>query len=193
MPTFATKDDRAGLLRSFGISQPLIRLALGKRPSDLFDEFAVPYKVYSVEQVGRGAILVPLWEVGDTTLCVRRRGHRSEFLAYYVEAPERSTTVARSEQGLLANVLFAFLDSDFESTVLEADEDEIPELADRIRRRVTSASKALGFRYLAEVLALFQGRTAADYRARERALKRLIRHIDAAELADAAEPAQRGS
>ncbi|MCI0703732.1 MAG: hypothetical protein L0241_21955 [Planctomycetia bacterium] len=164
--------DRVAELRRLGVSNPVIRLATGALKLDVFSLIRKPYKVYrGIEWSGK-VVFVPLWERDDVTTAVREKGDGLEFFAVSVEAPSSPWRLAGTEQGLLATLFHEPLNNCY---------DEPDEYDKDYRSELKAAAKSLGFRHLAELDAVFSANYSKPGEALERAYKRFIRALDAAD------------
>jgi hypothetical protein len=170
------EEDRLPELQRLGLSRPLLRLAAGELRPEPFSGFRVPYKVYRGMAWDSGPLSVPLWEDGDTTTAVRRKGKGLEFFAFSVEAPAEPWPLARTEQGLLATLFRAPLNSWY---------DDPEESGARGHRALAAAARAVGFRLFHEADGVFREQFAKGNTAVRRAYRRLVRDIDAGLVGDA--------
>jgi hypothetical protein len=160
------EDQRVAALRRLGISEPVIRLSCGENLHDLFSIGCEgpPRRVYHQAEVPDGPPFIPFWEFADsvTGLWVAADG-RLEFIQFDVEAPDEFRVLAHTEQGFLAAVLlWQYQNGDDE---LEWDDFWEP-------------AEAIGFRYLAELVAAYERTPIAgydDYRAFQR---RFVAQLD---------------
>jgi hypothetical protein len=163
------EENRLLELRRLGLSRPVLRLAAGEVRLEPFSSFRVPYKVYHGMTWEDGPVFVPLWEDGDETTAVRRKGKGLEFFAFTVEAPTKPWPLARTEQGLLATLFRVPLNQWY---------DDPNESGARGHRALAAAARAIDFRFFPQADRVFREKFARGYEAVRRAYRKLVREID---------------
>jgi hypothetical protein len=165
------KHKRLAALRRLGLSEPVVRLAAGEVSHPAF-RFACgePHGVYVPGAApDRGAPVIPLWESCGGVSAARRTRRGVEFVGFSIEDPDEVWPVARTEQGLLAELFLDLLEYEGNS---QADDD------------LPRAAAAVGFRFLPELRAAIESGDWSDDRERE-----LIERIDTRSASEAgAEP-----
>jgi hypothetical protein len=164
------EEDRLPELRRLGLSRAVVRLAAGELRPDPFSSFRVPYKVYRGITWDDAPLFIPLWEDGETTTAVRRKGKGLEFFAFDVEAPAEAWPLARTEQGLLATLFFRPLNMWY---------DDPEEFGPGEHRGLAVAARSVGFRFFKQADGVFREKYAKGYDAFMRAYRKLVRDIDA--------------
>lgn len=129
---------REAALKQAGLSEPVVDLAMGRHPHDLF--FFRCQEPPDLE----GAL--PLWQCEGWVTAF----HGGEFVGMDPKDPEARQVIARTEQGLLANL--------FSDLVEDEDWEEEEEEAMAALRE---AAEEVGFQHLDDLLA-FQERHAED-------------------------------
>lgn len=167
------EDQRVATLRRLGISEPVIGLSCGENIHDLFSISCEgpPWYVYHSAEVPGGPPFVPLWEFAEGVTGVWVRDGRLEFIEFDVEAPEEFWVLARSEQGFLASLLLWHYQN----------RDDL-EWAD-----FKQPAEAIGFRYLAELVAAYEQAPIADYDSYKAFRRQFVAQLD--EKCNRAEPA----
>jgi hypothetical protein len=163
------EENRLLELRRLDLSRPVLRLAAGELRPEPFSSFRVPYKVYHGMTWEDGPVFVPLWEDGDETIAVRRKGKGLEFFAFAVEAPTKPWALARTEQGFLATLFRVPLNQWY---------DDPNESGPRGHRALAAAARAIGFRFFPQADMVFREQYARGYEAVRRAYRKLARDID---------------
>jgi hypothetical protein len=135
---------RLDKLRQLGLSEDMLRLAVGDPPHQLFDfECVEPYEILP-EHGGRPPDpdrFIPLWQDSSGLVigCWEKAG-RVEFIRFSLEWPDEYDVVAYSEQGLLARIfadIVQYVDWNDEAATVEL---------------LREAAKTVGFAHLDEVL-----------------------------------------
>ena len=129
MPVVA-QDQRMSALRKLGLSEPLLRLALGECIHELFrgNCLGPPYYAYQGAAVPSVGSFLPLWDHGDVMVgLVELEGHVA-FAEQSIETPGVVRHVAYSESGFWAS-RFDFL---YECDVML---DELRQAAVRVQFR----------------------------------------------------------
>lgn len=150
-------------LRRLGISDPVIRQSASEEVHPIFStRCKPPFYSYHGAVCPAGPPLVPLWDSGDTVTAVWQPDDRLEFIEFRIECRGEYQVLARTEQGLLANLFVNLLE----------DEDDVgPE------QRETAAT-LIGFRFLPEVIAAYQAADHKTTEAHEAFRRRLMNSID---------------
>jgi hypothetical protein len=165
-------DERSAELRRLGVSTPVVRLATGAIKLKVFPALYPPVIVYrGMDWPERGLLFVPLWEESERVTAAREKGGQVEFFAFLVANPSSRWRVAGSEQGLLATL--------FNSPMNECYDD--PDEATVLRAKLAAAATILGFRYLAELDAVYAANYHKSFSALERACKRFVRSLEVTE------------
>ena len=142
--------ERERRLQELGVPETVIRLAVDDHGEDMFffrcQEPPPPAELRFPE--GRPA--EALWQCAGWVTAVRAGEGGLEYLGFEASDPEAWQVVAKSAEGLLANL--------FSDLVEDEDWDEEPEEA---RTGLEGAAEAVGFRHLDELLA-FQERHADE-------------------------------
>jgi len=152
------------MLRRWGISAPLIRLACGDVLHELFRLHygRPPWHIYRSVEPPAGPPLAALWEWSSQIVGVWRGDNGLEFIRFSFEAPKEYRILAHTEQG------FWITQFDF---LYEID----APLAD-----LRAAARAVEFQFVEEYLAARQTaeRTLGTFEAHERWLRALVASID---------------
>jgi hypothetical protein len=144
-------ETRIAELTRLGFSTPLLELSAGRKPHSLFQNICNdPWYIYHGGRGPPGLELVPIWEEGTVVTAALETETGLQIVRFDLELPNAYSVIARSEQGLWADVFVSLLDGWSRS---EADPDEVAE-----------AAKAVGFRFLRETLALIEAhRDSTNY------------------------------
>jgi len=157
------ENQRLQTLRQLGLSEPLIRQALGDKlhPLFWFRCQGPPWKSYHGAVCPPGPPLAPLWDCCDTVTGVWERDGRLEFIEFGIEWNGDHAVLAYTEQGLWATIFWH----------LYEDSDD-PELEDFPR-----AAQIVGFRFFDQLVE--QDKAAqATYEKRRARLRDLVAAID---------------
>jgi len=164
MPVVSRRQ-RLEALRRLGISQAVIELAAGRNRRAAFDYHCQPpYMIYGCIVVPAGDPLVPLWEDrGGGVTAVRPGETGLEFVEFSVETPENYRIVARTEQGLLAQLFV---------TVYEAAHDP-PKVA-----ALPQDAASVGFQYLAELVSAYDASEHRTFEEQQAFVRAFVGSID---------------
>jgi hypothetical protein len=161
------ENERVEVLRSWGISEPLIRLSSGEVLHEEFrySDLGPPWYVYHGSVVvPQGLPFAPLWEYAEQVTGVRRRDEGLEFVQYGFDQQDAFTVLSRTEQGFWATRFDRLYEGDVSFEVLRA------------------AALVAGFRFLEKLLS---SRDAAEtksqlgtFEGHNAWLKKLVEDID---------------
>jgi hypothetical protein len=155
---------RIDSLRRLGLSEALIRQSSGDHVHPLFGFRCPGPPFYSYHGAGspKGPALAPLWDCGDSVTGVWVRGVRLEFIEFSIEAHEKHTVLARTEQGLWATVFV---------NLYEDRHDLAPEA-------LRDAARAVGFRFLDRLLVSYDSADVSTFDTRDAFVSSLVARID---------------
>ncbi len=97
-----SENERIEVLRSWGISEPLIRLSNGEVLHEEFrhNGLGPPWYVYRGSvSTPEGSPFVALWEWTEQVTGIRRRDGELEFIQYGFDQQDAFTVLSRTEQG----------------------------------------------------------------------------------------------
>ncbi len=144
-------ETRIADLTRLGFSTPLLELSAGRTPHPLFQHICNdPYYIYHGGSSPSGLQVVPIWEEGMLLTAASETRNGLQIIRFSLELPNAYWVIARSEQGLWADLFASLVDGWSRS---EADPDEVEE-----------AAKAVNFRFLEETLAFIEAhRDSVNY------------------------------
>jgi hypothetical protein len=136
-------ETRIADLARLGFSTPLLELSAGRTPHPLFQNICNdPYYIYHGGSSPSGLRIVPIWEEGMLLTAASEIETGLQVIRFSLELPNAYWVIARSEQGLWADLFASLVDGWSRS---EADPDEVAE-----------AARAVNFRLLEETLAFIE-------------------------------------
>lgn len=130
-------------LTRLGFSTPILELSAGRTPHPLFQTICNdPYYIDHGGSSPPGLLIVSIWEEGMLVTAASETENKLQIIRFSLERPQAYSVIARSEQGLWADLFASLIDGWSRS---QADPDAVAE-----------AAKAVNFRFLEETLAFIE-------------------------------------
>ena len=181
MAKLTPEAERYAALQSAGLSSPVLRLAQGEAASvhPVFANWCeLPWYGFFANRQGKtpeiipwggvGDTVLPLWGFGESvTVCRTASNGERDFAELNIEDSRHALfSIAKSEQGLLADVMITVIESlDWESS--EAWDGDA-------RQTVEDAARAVDFHYLTETFAFLDSVSGENYENEKRAFTRSL-------------------